>query len=660
MTNRLADAVSPYLLSHADNPVDWRPWGPEAFAEAARRDVPVLVSVGYSTCHWCHVMARETFSDPVLAERLNAGFVAVKVDREEHPEVDAALITAAGAFTDQLGWPLNAFTTPEGRTFHAGTYSPPEPRAGHPSFRQVLDAVADAWTTRRDQVEQGAGQLSAAIREASARGSAASPLPDAAALDRVAAELAGFEDTEHGGFGSAPKFPVAPVVLLLDTLATSGALAPDRAEATAALVRRTLDAMARSDLRDPVEGGFFRYSTRRDWSEPHYERMLYDNALLLDAYARAGDEEVAAGIVAFLTGTLRRASGGFASAQDSESTVAGRRVEGGYYALDAAGRAAEEPPAVDGKVLTGWNGLAIGALARAGRAFGRPAWIEAARAAADMLLDQHVREDGSLVRASIDGRVSPAVATLEDHGMLADGLLALALATGDAGYAVRARDLVDALIAAAAAGADAGSDAGGGGSAGFRVPTGADPVLAGFGLDLASDPSEGAYPSGLTAAASAARVLGQLTADPRYEAAARAALATVAAAGATRPIAFGGALEQAVAVDRAARQLVVVLPDAFDAPDAAGAPDDAGAAHDAGADDDALAAIARGRIRPPDVALVVTDSGARAWAEAGFDLLADRTAAAGPTAYLCAAFVCRLPVTDADALRAQLAGALPG
>ncbi len=629
MPNRLADAVSPYLLSHADNPVDWRPWGEEAFAEARRRDVPVLVSVGYSTCHWCHVMARETFSDPALASRLNEGFVAIKVDREEHPEVDAALITAAGAFTDQLGWPLNVFTTPEGRTFHAGTYSPPEPRAGHPSFRQVLDAVADAWTTRRDQVEQGAGQLSAAIREASERGSVASPLPDAAALDRVAAELASFEDAEHGGFGSAPKFPVAPVVLLLDTLATTGALTPERATATAALVRRTLDAMAVSDLRDPLEGGFFRYSTRRDWSEPHYERMLYDNALLLDAYARAGDEDVAAGIVAFLTGTLRRVSGGFASAQDSESTVGGSRVEGGYYALDAAGRGAEEPPAVDGKVLTGWNGLAIGALARAGRAFGRGEWIDAARAAADMLLAEHVRADGSLVRASIDGRVSPAVATLEDHGMLADGLLALALATGEVAYAMRARAIVDALIAAA-------DDDPQPGAAGFRVPTGADPVLAGFGLDLASDPSEGAYPSGLTAAASAARVLGRLTADPRYERAARAALATVAAGGVTRPIAFGGALEQAAAIEAGGRQLVVVLPDQAEA---ASAP---------------LAAIAHALIRPPHVSLVVTETAAGAWAAAGFELLADRVAGSTATAYLCADFVCRLPVTTADALRAQL------
>ncbi|MBF4625669.1 thioredoxin domain-containing protein [Clavibacter sp. VKM Ac-2872] len=631
MPNRLADAVSPYLQSHADNPVDWRPWGEEAFAEARRRDVPVLVSVGYSTCHWCHVMARETFSDPALASRLNDGFVAIKVDREEHPEVDAALITAAGAFTDQLGWPLNVFTTPEGRTFHAGTYSPPEPRAGHPSFRQVLDAVADAWTTRRDQVEQGAGQLSAAIRDASARGSVASPLPDAAALDRVAAELAGFEDPEHGGFGSAPKFPVAPVVLLLDTLVTSGALAAERAAATGALVRRSLDAMAGSDLRDPVEGGFFRYSTRRDWSEPHYERMLYDNALLLDAYARAGDAEVAAGIAAFLTGTLRRPSGGFASAQDSESTVGGRRVEGGYYALDAAGRAAEEPPAVDGKVLTGWNGLAIGALSRAGRASGRPAWIAAARAAADMLLAEHVRADGSLVRASIDGRVSPAVATLEDHGMLADGLLALALATGEVAFAVRARGIVDALIAAADADADPRA-----GAAGFRVPTGADPVLAGFGLDLASDPSEGAYPSGLTAASSAARVLGQLTADPRYERAARAALATVAAGGATRPIAFGGALEQAAAVQAGGRQLVVVLPD--------------GGARA----EDPLAAIADAMIRPPDVSLVVTETAARAWADAGFELLADRVAGSAGTAYLCRAFVCRLPATTAEELRAQV------
>ncbi len=246
-----------------------------------------------------------------------------------------------------------------------------------------------------------------------------------------------------------------------------------------------------------------------------------------------------------------------------------------------------------------------------------------------MLLQEHVRSGGSLVRASIDGRVSPAVATLEDHGMLADGLLALALATGEVAYAMRARAIVDALIAAADGDPQPGA-------AGFRVPTGADPVLAGFGLDLASDPSEGAYPSGLTAAASAARGFGRLTADPRYERAARAALATVAAGGASRPIAFGGALEQAAAIEAGGRQLVVVLPDQAEAAS------------------DPLAAIAHALIRPPHVSLVVTETAAGAWAAAGFELLADRVAGSTATAYLCADFVCRLPVTTADALRAQL------
>ncbi|OUD87002.1 hypothetical protein BC477_03330 [Clavibacter michiganensis subsp. michiganensis] len=283
--------------------------GEEAFAEARRRDVPVLVSVGYSTCHWCHVMARETFSDPALASRLNEGFVAIKVDREEHPEVDAALITAAGAFTDQLGWPLNVFTTPEGRTFHAGTYSPPEPRAGHPSFRQVLDAVADAWTTRRDQVEQGTGQLSAAIREASERDPSRrrSPTPPRSTGSPPSSPRSRTRST--AGSDPRPSSPSRPSCCCSTRSRPRGARARARdvdRRAGAPHARRD----GRSDLRDPVEGGFFRYSTRRDWSEPHYERMLYDNALLLDAYARAGDEEVAAGIVAFLTGTLRRASEG--------------------------------------------------------------------------------------------------------------------------------------------------------------------------------------------------------------------------------------------------------------------------------------------------------------------------------------------------------------
>ncbi|MDP3207603.1 MAG: DUF255 domain-containing protein, partial [Rhodoglobus sp.] len=428
MPNRLAGAASPYLRSHADNPVDWWQWGPEPFAEAARRDVPVLVSIGYSTCHWCHVMARESFSDPSVAEFMNANLVAIKVDREEHAEVDATYLAAAGAFTQNLGWPLNVFVTPQGRAFFAGTYWPPRAVGQHPAFRQVLDAVLNAWQERRSEVEQNGEVIAEVLGQ---RVEAAAVAVDFGSAVAVAVQ---HEDVQFGGFGGAPKFPVAPTLRFLLDRGGAG-------DATAeALAERTLDAMAASDLRD-IDGGFFRYSTQRDWTDPHYERMLYDNAQLLAAYALADRAEVASGIAEFLLSTLRLADGGFASAQDSESTVAGARVEGGFYALDAAARASEVPPALDEKVLTGWNGLAIGALAASGARLDRPEWIDAARSAADFLLEQHVGDQ--VVRASIGGTRSTARPTLEDYGMLAGGLLELALATGEVRYAASARGLVD-------------------------------------------------------------------------------------------------------------------------------------------------------------------------------------------------------------------------
>ncbi|HEY8317658.1 MAG TPA: DUF255 domain-containing protein, partial [Amnibacterium sp.] len=446
MPNRLADAVSPYLRSHADNPVDWYPWGAEAFEAAARRDVPVLVSIGYATCHWCHVMARESFSDPALAAILNEHFVAIKVDREEHPEVDAAYLAAAGAFTPNLGWPLNAFATPSGRVFHAGTYSPPTPVAGNPSFRQVLAAVLDAWTTRRDEVERSAAGLAEALAEAAATSAEGGGVLGAADFTAVAAELAGYEDRTFGGFGGAPKFPVAPVLNTALALGRSPLLDTDARERIGGVASRALAAMRDGGLRDSVEGGFFRYATRRDWTEPHYERMLTDSALLLPAYAAIGDRATAAGIVDYLGAVLRRPSGAFGSAQDSESVLDGQRNEGGYYRLDAAARALVDAPAVDGKVLTGWNGLAIAGLADAAALLGEPEWLRLATDAAEAVLALHRTADG-LLRASLDGRPSAAVATLEDWGGLADGLLALAVATGRADLAVVGRDLVDACLA---------------------------------------------------------------------------------------------------------------------------------------------------------------------------------------------------------------------
>lgn len=617
MTNRLADAISPYLRAHADNPVDWFPWGPEAFAEARRRDLPVLISIGYATCHWCHVMARESFSDPAIATMLNERFVSIKVDREEHPDVDAAYLSAASAFTDGLGWPLTVFATSTGRAFYAGTYFPPVAAGGRASFRQILDAVADAWANRRAEVEADAGRVGEALAAAAARATTVSDLPDQRRLDAAVDLLAETEDPQFGGFGGAPKFPVAPVLgFLLER------------EAGHDLAHRTLRRMAESPLRDPVDGGFFRYATRRDWSDPHYERMLYDNAQLLDAYAtmwaQTGEHparQTADGIAGFLLDVLRRPGGGFASAQDSESVIDGARVEGEYYRVSPEVRARLRPPAIDEKVLTGWNGFAIAALARAGRILDRPAWIAAAGEAARFVLDTHRRPDGTLGRASVSGRVSDAVATLEDYGGLACGLLELALATGDAEAASDARGLVDLCLEA-----ERGEDCP------FGVPGGSDSVLQSTGLAVRVDPSEGAYPSGLTAMAAAAHTLFLMTANRSYERAAREAMRLVAGPATSVPSAFGAALSLMSRVDGEGRQLVVVRP---------------AENSDVDADADPAGLVAAARRHPADLVAIVDETRAAALAEAGFELFEARTARDGlPTAYLCRDFVCRLPVTS--------------
>jgi uncharacterized protein len=623
MGNRLADALSPYLRAHAGNPVDWFPWGEAAFAAARQRDVPVLVSIGYATCHWCHVMARESFSDPAIARILNERFVAVKVDREEHPDVDASFLAAASAFTRQLGWPLTVFATPEGRTFYAGTYFPPKPVQGMPAFVEVLAAVDEAWRERRADLDETATAVAGALAAASAA-QTAGPLPDRARLDSAVAALAAEEDHLHGGFGRAPKFPVAPV---LGFLAASGGSGRELAE-------RTLRLMGASALRDPVEGGFFRYATRADWSEPHYERMLTDNALLLgvtadlarDADPPAFLAAIADGIVRFLTERMQLEQGGFASAQDSESVIEGERSEGGYYRLDAEGRAGLEPPALDEKVLTGWNGLAIGALARAGFVFGDQRAVEAATRAADLLLAVHRRDDGTLVRASLAGTASAATATLEDFGMLASGLIDLATTTGDAKYAVAARSLVDA----SAATGDATTT--------FGVPGGGDPVLVARGLAMPADPAEGATQSGMTACADAAWRLYTLGAGDRYLELAEHTMEAVAGIATERPIAFGGALELMSRLASPLVQLVTVLPDGE------------GGAHGADAQGELEAATRR---HAASVSTIVTERQAREFAAAGFELFEGRgVQSEAATAYRCRSFMCALPVNGAHELEA--------
>lgn len=611
MANALTDAVSPYLRQHADNPVDWFPWGAEAFAEAARRDVPVLVSIGYSTCHWCHVMARESFSDPDLASQLNANFVAIKVDREEHPQVDSAYLSAASAFTRNLGWPLNVFATPGGRPFFAGTYWPPRPVAGTPAFRDVLTSVTEAWRERRDGVTATADSLLEALAEVGAGVTGvAGELPGNDDLDAAIARLVSLEDREFGGFGTEPKFPMVPVL----DFALGRPAGRD-------LVRRTLTAMANSDLRDPVEGGFFRYATKRDWSEPHYERMLYDNAQLLAVAARAGAEETARGIASYLLDVLRLPGGAFASAQDSESVIDGQRNEGGYFRLDAAGRAQLTPPALDTKVITSWNSLAIEALTIAGMRLDRPDLVDAARSAADWLLEHHRRADGSLVHASLDGIPSDARATLDDHGLFATALIALGAATGEVSYAEVARELVEECRTDDPA-------------TPFAVER--DPVLTSQGFIVDADPSEGAMPSGTSAIARAAIRLNALTGDYALRESAARMLAPLAPLAIAQPTAFGATLSVLDELTSPLRQLVVVSNEP----------------------DDALSARARGWFGDPVLAAIVTDEQAHRWAASGFELFEGRTAIDGaPTAYVCEHFTCRLPVTTAQALAEQLAAA---
>jgi uncharacterized protein YyaL (SSP411 family) len=607
--NRLGTSVSPYLRLHADNPVDWREWGPEAFAEARERGVPVLVSVGYATCHWCHVMARESFADPEIGELLRRDFVSVKVDREERPDVDASLMASASAFTQQLGWPLTTFLTPDGHVFFAGTYFPPTPVGQVPAFRQILAAVLDAWTERRHEVDANATAIATAIRQGAVADAAtrsgeggigADPgLPSVDAIRAVTDQLSQAEDTTYGGFGGAPKFPSTPLLEFLADAAADGDAEAD------GLLDRSLHAIRASELTD-ADGGVFRYATKRDWSVPHYERMLYDNAGLL---AVAGAEQ-ARGTADFLRDTLRRADGAFVAAQDSESTIDGRRVEGEWYRRPVAERAQLDPPPLDDQVLTGWNGLAIRGLAIAGARHGDPELVALARGAADAVLAAHVQDGHVTVRSSTPRGVSSAPATVEDVGLLAEGLLELALVTGEVSYATVARSLVDDGLAER-----------------FDV----DPVLAAAGTATGEQPQT-AMRSGTVALASAAATLGALTGDEALRVAAARLIADRARTGTERPLGHADALGVALALQRPSREIVVVT---------------------SGTDDPMRAVAHRGR-RPGTVVATTTPEQARDWAEAGFSVFEGRDVL-DPAAYVCHDRVCELPSRSADALARQIA-----
>lgn len=686
MANRLASETSPYLLQHADNPVAWWPWCAAAFEEARRRDVPVLLSVGYASCHWCHVMARESFADEATAAYLNAHFVAVKVDREERPDVDAVYMEAVQAATGQGGWPMTVFMTADGEPFYFGTYFPPRPRQGMPSFPQLLRGVHAAWTERRGEVSGVAARV--------ARDLAGRELPYEAPRppgeEELAAAVAALDrefDARHGGFGGAPKFPPAMVLefLLRHHARTGSATALRMAEQTCA-------AMARGGIYDQLGGGFARYSVDATWTVPHFEKMLYDNALLTRVYTHlwratgsARARRVALETADFLVRELRTPEGGFASALDADSEdAAGRHAEGAYYAwtpaqlreslgerdgllaagvfgvteegtfehgssvlrLDgdphgdphgdpgdeappaglrarlAAAREARPRPERDDKIVAAWNGLAIAALAETGACLDRPDLVAAARDAAGLLTRAHLTPAGRLVRTSRDGRAGPSAGVLEDYADVAEGFLALYAVTGDQTWLDHAGTLLDTVLAR------------------FARPDGALYDTADDAERLIrrpQDPTDGATPAGWTAAAGALLSYAAYTGSSRHREAAERALGIVTTLCTRAPRFIGWGLAVAEAALDGPREVAVVGPRG----DAATA-----ALH--------LAAL---RATAPGAVVAVAPPGAPGVPS----LLAGRPLREGrPTAYVCRRFVCQAPTTEPAVLVAQLGAAEDG
>ena len=678
MANQLAGSTSPYLLQHKDNPVDWHEWGPEAFDEARRRDVPVLLSVGYSACHWCHVMAHESFEDAATAALMNQHFVNIKVDREERPDVDAVYMEAVQAMTGQGGWPMTILLTPSAEPFYAGTYFPPAPRQGMPSFTQVLAAVSEQWTVNRGGIEAAAEGIAGRLSER--RGLAelsTGGTPTADDLAQAVHGLATSFDATRGGFGGAPKFPPSMVLeLLLRNHAATGS------SQALAMVERTCEAMARGGIYDQLGGGFARYSVDSDWVVPHFEKMLYDNALLLRVYAhwwRSTGSPLAERVVnetaEFLLRDLRTEQGGFASALDADSEGA----EGKAYvwtpaqlievlgAADArwvaeltevtargtfehgssvlqllhdpddpirwealrselfAARSLRIQPGRDDKVVAAWNGLAVAALAEAGVLFDRIEWVQAAVSAAELLVAVHLGADGRsdrVVRVSRDGIAGRHAGVLEDQADVAEGFLALYAATGEPSWLVHAGALLDAVI-------DRFADPDGGF---FDTADDAESLLR-----RPQDPTDNATPSGPAAAAGALLTYAAYTGSNRHRAAAESALAGYGALARRYPRFAGWGLAVAQAALDGPREVAVVGPAA----------------------DPATQALRREAFRSVAPGLVVAVAEPGSDASAAVPLLLDRPLVGGaPAAYVCRGFVCALPVTDPDALKRLLAETL--
>ena len=655
MANRLANATSPYLLQHAENPVDWYEWGPEAFAEAKRRDAPILLSIGYAACHWCHVMAHESFEDETTAAYLNEHFVSVKVDREERPDVDSVYMQATVALTGQGGWPMTCVLDHEGRPFFAGTYFPDRPRHGMPSFRQLLEAIHDAWTTRAEEVLASAERIREALtRQVELSGGTAF---DDASLEGSVAQLSAEFDGAHGGFGGAPKFPPSMVLEFL-------LRRPDtRAEAMASA---TLEAMARGGIYDQLAGGFARYSVDQGWVVPHFEKMLYDNAQLVGLYARWGHEPMARIVTEtadFMVRELGTDEGAFASALDADS----EGVEGKFYAWTPAqlvevlgeddgpwaaqtfavteagtfehgsstlqllqdpsdavrwaavrerllvARGSRVRPERDDKVVAAWNGLAISGLVDAGRLLEEPAYVEAAVRCGEFLASTHV-VDGRLLRVSRDGVVGAHAGVLEDHGCVATGFLALACASGDGVWLERAETLLETVLTRFVAG-----------DGGFHDTADDAEVL----MVRPRDPGDNASPSGHSAVIHALLSYAALTGSGRHRDAAEQALLVSRRLADASPRFAGWSLAAAQAALDGPVEVALVGP--------------------AGPE---RAALERTALRLAPLGSVVV---AAAPGESTIPLMAERDLVDGrPAAYVCRDLVCRRPVTSPDELATLL------
>jgi uncharacterized protein YyaL (SSP411 family) len=667
--NRLAGETSPYLLQHAHNPVDWYPWGSEALERARREDKPVLLSVGYAACHWCHVMERESFENEDTAEVMNQHFVSIKVDREERPDIDVIYMDAVQALAGQGGWPMTVFLTPEGEPFYGGTYFPDEDRHGMPAFRRVLEAVAEAWRERRDEVTTQGRQLSQAIGRQTQLRESRDPLSEDVLRSAFAA-LARVFDREWGGFGGAPKFPQPMTLEFLLRCHLRGY--PDALD----LLRVTLDRMAAGGMYDQVGGGFHRYSVDGRWHVPHFEKMLYDNAQLVRVYARAWQvtrrdryREVAAETIEYLLREMRHPDGGFYSSQDADSegvegkffvwswdelvevagesaaTYLGATREGNWEGTNvlwkpspAATVAAEfgideqelldreqsaraelfrrregrVRPTTDDKILASWNGLAVAALAEAGRALGEPRYVDAASEAAEFVLSQLRRDDGRLLRTWRDGTAGrPGYA--DDYASMCEAALALARTTLDLRWVQEAHSLAEELVRL------------------FH-----DPERGGFfqtGADaeeLVIRPKElfdNAVPSGNSAAADALQRVALLYGEARLERAGLSALRLVRDPMVRAPTGFGHALCALDLYLGPSREIALVGDGESTRP---------------------LAEVLWNRFLPNTVL-------AAGGPDSDIPLLNDRPLVDGrAAAYVCERFVCQRPVTLPEELAVQL------